>query len=279
MILTLVKVWLAGLLLDSLRKDMFGRFGTAAAPASPAARPIPTPRGAPPTQRPTPGAAAVAPPGAPPQPAPTVRASMPATSAPPWPLVPASDLPPFPGPGWEPDHPPPAAVVQRSMALLPHLWGAERGERWVKIEQTAGRWIAYQATRMPNNVKGVVAWRLRGQGRRTASAPTASAPTASAPTAPASHVTTLPEMVITPRETVPASTSQPVSTALPTLRRGARGENVALVQRHLGIKDDGIFGPMTENSVRAYQSAHGLVPDGIVGPKTWGSMLGAGQAA
>lgn len=281
MILALIKIWLAGLLLDSLRRDMFGR--PAAAPPSPAAtspapRPSSTPRGAPPTQRPTPGAAAVAPPGAPPQPAPTIRASMPATSAPPWPLIPASDLPAFPGPGWEPNTRPPPAVVQRAVALLPHLWGAERGERWVKIEQTAGRWIAYQATRMPGGVKGVVAWRLRGQGRPSARPPAAPASPAS-PASPAAQVTTLPEVVITPRDTVPASTSQPVSTALPTLRRGSRGPNVALVQRHLGIKDDGIFGPMTENSVRVYQRAHGLTPDGVVGPQTWGSLLGRGQAA
>lgn len=55
----------------------------------------------------------------------------------------------------------------------------------------------------------------------------------------------------------------------PTLRRGARGEPVKVVQRKVGAGDDGIFGPGTEARVRAFQGARGLVSDGIVGPKTW----------
>jgi peptidoglycan hydrolase-like protein with peptidoglycan-binding domain len=60
----------------------------------------------------------------------------------------------------------------------------------------------------------------------------------------------------------------------PTVRRGAIGDLVREVQRRIGMSDaDGIFGPITEAAVRAYQRAHGLVPDGIVGPKTW-AVLG-----
>ncbi|HWH18252.1 MAG TPA: N-acetylmuramoyl-L-alanine amidase [Allosphingosinicella sp.] len=59
------------------------------------------------------------------------------------------------------------------------------------------------------------------------------------------------------------------ATGRPTLRRGARGEAVKVVQRKLGAADDGVFGPVTEARIRQFQRHNGLVPDGIVGPKTW----------
>ena len=64
----------------------------------------------------------------------------------------------------------------------------------------------------------------------------------------------------------------------PTLRRGARGENVVQLQRLLSmdgsnLEIDGIFGPGTQSAVRAFQKRHGLVVDGIVGPKTWAELL------
>lgn len=54
-----------------------------------------------------------------------------------------------------------------------------------------------------------------------------------------------------------------------TLRRGARGSQVTLVQTKLGLAGDGIFGPLTEAAVRTFQRTRQLVPDGIVGPKSW----------
>ena len=64
-------------------------------------------------------------------------------------------------------------------------------------------------------------------------------------------------------------------TGRPTLRRGARGEAVKLVQGKLGAGSDGIFGPMVEVAVRQFQRTHNLVPDGIVGPVTWGKLMAA----
>lgn len=55
----------------------------------------------------------------------------------------------------------------------------------------------------------------------------------------------------------------------PTLRRGASGSLVTLVQRAVGAPVDGEFGAHTEAALREFQRRHGRVPDGIVGPKTW----------
>jgi len=65
--------------------------------------------------------------------------------------------------------------------------------------------------------------------------------------------------------------------AMPTRRRGDKGWVVSEIQRLLTAKGypttvDGIFGPATEASVKAFQSANGLAVDGIVGPKTWAKL-------
>lgn len=60
------------------------------------------------------------------------------------------------------------------------------------------------------------------------------------------------------------------------LRRGSRGPEVTTVQRELNrqlfprpsLAEDGIFGALTEQAVRAFQRNNGLVADGIVGPMT-----------
>lgn len=85
--------------------------------------------------------------------------------------VPAG-LPAFPA-GWQPDQPPPPAVVSRASALLPVLWA--KGAGATKTEQTAGRWITYQAQAMGAGKKGVVAFRVK-PGLMPASAKSASAP-------------------------------------------------------------------------------------------------------
>jgi len=65
---------------------------------------------------------------------------------------------------------------------------------------------------------------------------------------------------------------------------GAKGEAVRGVQsqfqaRNLsdnpanGLQVDGIFGPKTDATVRAFQKAAGLASDGIVGPITWNALV------
>lgn len=68
------------------------------------------------------------------------------------------------------------------------------------------------------------------------------------------------------------------------LKIGSRGNDVKLMQSLLAeiskyypsvpsIAADGIFGPLTEAAVRAFQSSFDLAPDGIIGPLTWNKIV------
>jgi N-acetylmuramoyl-L-alanine amidase len=62
--------------------------------------------------------------------------------------------------------------------------------------------------------------------------------------------------------------------ARPVLRRGSEYRNeVRYFQSLLGIRADGIFGPVTEEAVIEFQKLAGIQADGIVGPQTWGRIL------
>ena len=50
------------------------------------------------------------------------------------------------------------------------------------------------------------------------------------------------------------------------------GLHVEAVQRLLKIYPDGIFGPLTEEAVKEFQTEHALKADGIVGEKTWAAL-------
>jgi hypothetical protein len=64
-----------------------------------------------------------------------------------------------------------------------------------------------------------------------------------------------------------------------TLRQGARGPQIKLLQRLLNLKrratvlsEDGAFGPRSDAEVRSFQSANRLTADGVVGPNTWRAL-------
>lgn len=54
-----------------------------------------------------------------------------------------------------------------------------------------------------------------------------------------------------------------------TIKKGDRGNEVAILQKKLGVTSDSIFGPKTEAALKEYQRTHGLSVDGICGAKTW----------
>lgn len=84
-----------------------------------------------------------------------------------------------------------------------------------------------------------------------------------------------------PAPSAPVDEQTPV-TALPTLKRGNKGEYVKQLQQKLISKGyplprygaDSDFGAETESAVKAFQRDHGLTGDGIVGPKTWAALDG-----
>lgn len=53
-----------------------------------------------------------------------------------------------------------------------------------------------------------------------------------------------------------------------TLKLGSKGFDVKQLQKVLGVTEDGIFGPNTQNAVKLFQEAHNLSQDGVVGPIT-----------
>lgn len=84
------------------------------------------------------------------------------------------------------------------------------------------------------------------------------------------------------RHAADISGSKSKNAATGLLKRGSRGDAVRTLQIALlaaghALAIDGIFGPETERSVRAFQARHHLVVDGIVGPATMAALGGAGK--
>jgi len=235
------------------------------------------------------------PPGAVPQPAP-------------WPSVTPTDLPAFPGSGWEFDEPPPLVVQQRAQQLVSPLW--TRGAGSFQTEQTAGRWITYRAEVVRSGKKGIVAYRLKA-ARAPAQASTpplrqgttvlvepplvvtpdgpmpaeVEPPVAASQTTPSAQTPGFWNVDVGPAQVHPQDVPMPSSLTLPILRYGMGlkpaqpVDTVKLLQQKLGIADaDGRFGRGTQSAVQAFQRAHALTADGEVGPKTWAALYGTGRA-
>jgi peptidoglycan hydrolase-like protein with peptidoglycan-binding domain len=64
----------------------------------------------------------------------------------------------------------------------------------------------------------------------------------------------------------------------PAAQSGNQGHPIKTLQyllrargHHLAV--DGVFGPVTEASVKAFQSSKGLAPVGVVSPQTWTALV------
>lgn len=59
----------------------------------------------------------------------------------------------------------------------------------------------------------------------------------------------------------------------PQLKLGSKGKYVKIAQKLLGVKQDGVYGKITESAVKKYQKRQGLTVDGVIGKKTWAKLL------
>lgn len=65
-----------------------------------------------------------------------------------------------------------------------------------------------------------------------------------------------------------------ISGATPLAKLYSKGEPVKRIQKAVGVKADGYYGPDTRDTVKSFQKKHGLDADGIVGPDTWAAING-----
>jgi len=65
-----------------------------------------------------------------------------------------------------------------------------------------------------------------------------------------------------------------------TIRPGASNEDVAKLQRLLGVEVTGKYAPLSETewALRLFQVRHNLTPDGIAGPQTWKAFATIGKS-
>jgi putative chitinase len=57
------------------------------------------------------------------------------------------------------------------------------------------------------------------------------------------------------------------------LKIGSTGDDVKKLQTILGLTPDGSFGPITERTLKKWQSRNNLPPDGIAGDAVWGILF------
>ena len=74
--------------------------------------------------------------------------------------------------------------------------------------------------------------------------------------------------------TTGATKSVKTESAVRTLTKGSKGDDVAKMQKALGIAADGDFGFGTQTALKKWQKLNGLTADGIAGPATQAKLFG-----
>jgi|HubBroStandDraft_5_1064220.scaffolds.fasta_scaffold62605_2 hypothetical protein len=244
-------------------------------------------------------------PAAKPSPAPAPQGAV-------FPSAPPATLPPFPGPGWCEDDPPPVEVSTRASALMTSLWAS--GAPGARVtELTGGRWIVYAAELdkatgqkavhvyrsvncppLPSQVPAVVVPAAAPAASPAAASPAAKAAPADAPAAsPAPMPTASPASASSPPAAAPAPASttvtigpavdvvpipQPAATPQVFTPSPVQSAAIAMATALTSRASDGTTGgPYRKRDVpvyKAFQAAAGLAADGYPGTGTM-TMLDA----
>lgn len=76
-------------------------------------------------------------------------------------------------------------------------------------------------------------------------------------------------------KSIPKAAAAPkTSSTVRTLKKGMKGDDVARMQKALGVAADGDFGFGTLTALKKWQKLNGLVADGIAGPATQAKLFG-----
>ena len=92
-----------------------------------------------------------------------------------------------------------------------------------------------------------------------------------------SHVASFPRSsvvaLVWPKDAPAPPPIEPPADAMPVLRKGSTGKDVAYLQTLLPRWVDGDFGSVTDSLVKEFQRSQGLAVDGVVGEATWAALL------
>ena len=77
-----------------------------------------------------------------------------------------------------------------------------------------------------------------------------------------------------PKAAPAAAPKAAASTGARTLKKGMKGDDVARMQKVIGVTADGDFGFGTQTALKKWQKSNGLTADGVAGPATQAKLFG-----